>query len=121
MSKTWIVYKAEQMDAPGWEDRMLMPNESLTNILHEEWDAAGHAPIPALGDRPRIYANLQDPGNGVTHGRDGDWVVTRVQTFANSETSEQVIICHCAYSPIPEQWEALHRGAPVNEILATRV
>lgn len=120
MSNTWIVYKVDQMDAPGWESRMLMPSEALTDILHEEWSTT-ETLIPTVGDRPRVYANLERPGHGVTHGRDGDWVVKRVQTFTDDDSGDRVVVCYCTYAPIPEQWDELRRGAPVDEILTSRV
>ena len=69
MNETWIVFKAESLSAHGWEERKLLPSGGLTDILATEWDFSGK--LPQVGDRVREYANLQDPGNGVTHGRDG--------------------------------------------------
>ena len=113
--ETWIIYKAES-DAHGWFERRLIPNGGLTDIIAEEWDYSGRP--PKVGDRVREYANLEDPGNGVTHGRDGDWVVSRIAEFASPNTNDRIIVCHCDYSPIESQWEELHRGAPVNALLA---
>lgn len=115
MAETWIVYKTQTMDAPGWEHRQLMPSGGLTDLLSEEWDSSGR--LPAVGDRVRAYTNPQEPGNGVTHGRDGDWVVSRVQTFEDTDSGDRVVICYCDYAPIPELWEELERGAPVEEML----
>ena len=39
--KIWIVYKAETMSAPGWEERQLMPRGGLTDILWENWSNSG--------------------------------------------------------------------------------
>ncbi|NET37670.1 MAG: hypothetical protein F6K19_37575 [Cyanothece sp. SIO1E1] len=115
-SETWIIYKTKTGNAPGWKERMLMPSQGLTDILSEEWNWSGH--IPKVGDRLREYENLQDPGNGVTHGRDGDWVVSEIRQFTSPDTEDRIVVCYCEYQPIPENWEELHRGAPVDEMLA---
>lgn len=115
-TETWIVYKAERFDLPGWEDRQLMPRGSFTDILWENWSYSGQ--LPKIGDRVREYENLTSHGNGVTHGKDGDWVVTRVLPFSSPETEQKVVICYCHYQPIEAQWEALKRGLPVDEMLS---
>lgn len=116
MSSTWIVYKADDSSAEGWEQRLLMPSSGLTDILEENWDSSDR--LPQIGDRTRDYANLADPGNGATHGKDGDWVVTRVQQFVDAESSDRVVVCHCTYQPITAQWAELRRGSTANELLA---
>lgn len=116
--KTWIVYKAaDDEDGEGWLERRLMPGGGLTNILWEVWDYGSH-PLPEVGSRTRDYTNLEDPGNGLTHGKDGDWVVSRVQRFADEESGDRIAICWCRYDPIEPRWEELRRGAPVDELLA---
>lgn len=120
-SETWIVFKAETMDAPGWESRLLMPSESLTDLLAEEWDAATIPRIPQIGDRVREYVNLADPSHGVTHGRDGDWIVTRIHHFSSFDTDQKIVVCYCAYQPVPAQWQELQRGAPVADMMNTAV
>jgi hypothetical protein len=117
MSETWIVYKADSMSDQGWEDRQLMPGGGLTDILEENWDWGNH-PLPEIGSRTRDYTNLADPGNGVTHGKDGDWVVNRIQQFLDPDSGDRVVICYCDYQPITPQWQELRRGAPVDEMLA---
>ncbi len=87
-NETWIIYKADSSSAPGWEDRHLSPNGGLTAILAEEWNWSEQ--IPQVGDRARDYANLADPGNGVTHGKDGDWIVAEVQQFTSPDTDADV-------------------------------
>jgi len=115
MNETWIVYKVESMSAEGWRERKLMPSGGLTEMLTEEWDFSGK--LPQIGDRVREYTNLQDPDNGITHGRDGDWIVTRIHQFSSHETNQQIAVCYCAYQPIEVKWVELKRGRPVNEIL----
>ncbi|MCC3408208.1 MAG: hypothetical protein JGK17_21990 [Microcoleus sp. PH2017_10_PVI_O_A] len=117
MSKkeTWIVYKVESMSAEGWRERKLMPSGGLTEMLTEEWDFSGK--LPQIGDRVREYTNLQDPDNGITHGKDGDWIVTRINHFSSKETNQEIAVCYCAYQPIEANWVELKRGRPVNEIL----
>ena len=115
--ETWIVYKANSRGDHGWKERKLMPGGGLTNILSESWDWSGK-PCPQVGDRFRDYANLADPGNGVTHGKDADWVVTHVEEFTSRQSGKRVVVCTCDYNPIEPEWEELHRGAPVNALLA---
>lgn len=116
-AETWIVYKAETMSAPRWEERKLLPGGSLTDILWENWSSSGR--LPNVGERVREYTNLEDPNNGITHGRDGDWVVTSIHQFSSSDTDQRIVVCYCSYQPITPNWEKLHRGAPVTEMLET--
>ncbi|HAA31088.1 MAG TPA: hypothetical protein DCE56_29510 [Cyanobacteria bacterium UBA8553] len=109
--ETWIVYKAQTMSAPGWEDRMLLPGESLTDILWENWSSSGRE--PSIGDRIREYTNLEDPGNGITHGRDGDWVVERICHFTSTDIDQKIIVCYCSYQPVEVNWEKLHRACRI--------
>lgn len=113
--ETWIVYKVESMSAEGWRERKLMPSGGLTEMLTEEWDCSGK--LPQIGDRVREYVNLEDPDNGITHGKDGDWIVTRINHFSSQETNQEIAVCYCAYQPIESNWVELKRGRPVNEIL----
>ncbi|MEM6840492.1 MAG: hypothetical protein AAF609_27130 [Cyanobacteria bacterium P01_C01_bin.120] len=119
-TKTWIIYKTVSASAPGWEERRLMPDDAFTSILAEELDWSGN--LPTVGDRVRDYTNLSDPGNGVTHGRDGDWFVSKVEQFSSPDTDLQIAVCLCEYQPIDAQWQAVNRGAPVAELIeaATR-
>ncbi len=121
MSETWIVFKADGMSAPGWEERQLLPSGALTDILAEEWDNSGQPKLPHVGDRVRDYANLADPGNGVTHGKDGDWVVTRMHQFSSFDTDVRIVVCYCEYQPIAPHWEPLHRGTSVETMLEAPV
>lgn len=89
MAETWIVYKAENMSAHGWEDRMLMPSEGLTDILHEEWWSDGD--VPKVGDR--LYDSKQDD-DGTVYARDGDWVVSKIQSRSEAKTSRAVMQLH---------------------------
>lgn len=114
-NETWIVYKTESMSAEGWRERRLMPDGGLTDILSEEWDSSGK--LPQIGDRVREYENLEDPGNGVTHGRDSNWIVKSIHEFSSSDTNLDIMVCYCAYEPVESKWVKLKRGKPVNEIL----
>lgn len=111
--KTWIVYKADSMSATGWERRMLLPSEGLTDILHEEHVYSGH--VPKVGDR--IYDSKQDD-DGEVFAREGDWMVSKVQRFSSDDTDDQIIVCYCAYAPIQPVWERIERGAPVEEMMS---
>ncbi len=115
MNETWIVFKAESLSAHGWEERKLLPSGGLTDILATEWDFSGK--LPQVGDRLREYANLQDPGNGVTHGRDGDWVVNKIDQFSSFDTNQRIVVCYCCYQPVEANWVELHRGKPIDQIL----
>jgi hypothetical protein len=106
-TETWIIYKAADPIAPDWMQRHLLPNGSLTQILAEEQDWSGQ--IPKVGDRVRNYQNLENPGNGVTHGKDGNWVVTEVQEFSSPATPVKILVCFCEFDPIDAEWEELKR------------
>lgn len=110
--ETWIIYKTVSGNSSGWENRMLMPSEGLTDILAEEWDWSGE--MPQVGDRVRDYTNLEEPGNGITHGRDGDWVVSKIQRFSSPDTRDRIVVCLCEFQPIDSQWEAIPRGKPID-------
>lgn len=108
-----ILYVAAA-DAPGWEERRLMPRGSLTDLLAQELDYGANR-LPKPGDRLRDYSNLTDPGNGVTHGREGDWVVMEVEQFI-STSGREVITCYCAFEPIAANWQALNRQGNETEL-----
>ncbi len=110
-NKTWIIYRADGLSAHGWEERKLLPAGGLTSILAEEHDYSNSMPV--VGERVREYTNLADPGNGVTHGKDGDWVVAEVQQFNSPDTGTRIVVCVCSYQPIEAQWQELRRGAPI--------
>lgn len=113
-SKTLIQYRADSLSAPGWEDRKLMPGGGLTSLLWEVIDYSGRLPAP--GDRVRDYR--QDEATGqVTHGKDGNWVVTSVQHFSSFDTSDRIVVCQCQYRPIETEWQQLNRGLPVSEMM----
>lgn len=105
--EAWVIYKASDPTAYGWETRAL-PSGGLTQILAEEHDWSGQ--LPQVGDRVRDYENLADPGDGVTHGRDGDWVVTEVQEFSSPASPVKIVVCLCSYQPTEGPWEELRRG-----------
>jgi hypothetical protein len=114
MGETWIVFKIDGMSGAGWESRKLLPSEALTDLLAEQWDYSGD--LPNVGDRVREYANLSDPGHGVTHGKDSDWVVSRVQHFSSFDTNSRIVVCYCDYQPIVSDWQELRRGNSVTEL-----
>lgn len=117
-NETWIIFKADSANAPDWENRKL-PSGGLTEILAEEWDWSGQ--LPQVGDRVRDYANLANPGNGITHGKDGDWVVSEVQEFASPATEMKIVVCVCSYQPVDPQWQEINRGAPINDAMLAKV
>ena len=113
MAETWIVYKAESMDARDWEYRMLMPAEALTDILHEEWDSSGR--LPEIGNR--VFEDRQDE-DGTLFCREGDWVVSKIHQFSSFDTDARIVVCYCTYAPITPKWEEVERGTPVSEMIA---
>ncbi len=110
MSETWIVFKANDMSAPGWEERKLLPFNSLTDILWENWDYSGK--LPEIGSRIREYVEIASD----TYGRDGDWVVTQIHQFSSFDTNRRIVICNCEYQLITTHWEKLPRGLPITEM-----
>lgn len=115
MNETWIIFKTESLSAEGWEERQLMPIGGLTDILATEWDFSGK--LPQIGERVREYKNLEDPGNGVTHGRDSNWIVKSIHNYSSGDTNLRIVVCYCAWEPIESQWVELKRLKPVNEML----
>lgn len=114
---SYTLYKAADSDAPGADERRLLPIGGLTDILAEEIDY-GNNGVPGVGDRLRQYANLADPGNGITHGSDSDWIVASVDVFESGKSGDRVIVCYCDYQPITPEWKEIPEGAPVHELLA---
>ena len=115
-TETWIIYKTDDMSAVGWEERRLMPRDSLTNILEENWSAEENPTIPQLGDRTRAY-QCDREDDSITHAREGDWVVKRIERFASFDTDMRIVVCYCEYDPIAPQWQEINRGVPANELL----
>lgn len=113
MSETWIVYKAETMSSRDWEERKLLPSGGLTDILTESWDSSGV--LPAVGDRVREYTNLADQDNGITHGREGDWLINRIHQFSSFDTEQRIIVCYCSYQPVAPEWQELPRVSVMTE------
>lgn len=114
-SRNWIVYKAESTVAQGWEERLLMPRRSLTDILWEH-QTSSHK-LPQIGDRVQQFANLSEPGNGATHSKPDDWVVSEVHEFSSPTTPTKIVVCYCQYQPINAEWREMKRGRPVDEML----
>jgi len=108
----WVIFKAES-SAPGWEDRVLMPEGSFTGILAEETWHDGD--FPQIGTR--VYESRRN-GDDV-EARDGDWIISTVEPFTSPE-GNKIVVCHCTYSPITPHWEKLERGAPVDELLRVK-
>ncbi len=84
-SETWIIFYAEP-EQPGWETRKL-PMGGLTDILDEQLDYTEKGSIPKVGDRLRQFLRIPDFASkrfpeSSTHVRDGDWVVTRVESYS---------------------------------------
>jgi hypothetical protein len=115
MTKTLIIYKTNDLSTQGWEERKLMPSGNLTDTLAEEIDFSGR--LPKLGDRVREYTELDNPGGETVHGRDGDWLVSRIEHFSSFDTDTRIVLCYCQYQPIEADWKPLKRGKPMHEML----
>jgi hypothetical protein len=115
MAKTWIVYKTEVTGTPGWEERLLMPRGSLTEILWETWTNVKEPKLPKVGDRTRDYRSNE--AGFTTDAKDGDWVVIRTEIFSSSESDTQIVMAYCQFDPIAENWGKIERGKSIKEIL----
>lgn len=111
-TEVWIVYKAEDMDAPGWEERKIMPRGSLTDILWENWSSEKNLKLPQPGDRTRDYRS----GDRALV-KEGDWLVSRVEQFSSFDTDTRIVVAYCQYEPVEGEWQELKRGQPVGELL----
>lgn len=117
----YIIFKAESMSAPGWEERQLAHTEAFTSILAEQYDSSD-SPLPQPGYRLREYhrvakfANKQFPDSS-THSRIGDWEVSRVEEYTPeipNHDFEAVVICYCRYLPVTTALE------PMPEIMVSQ-
>jgi len=110
----YIIFKTETADAEGWDDRQLMPNGSLTDILAEYYDAS-QRPLPQPGYRLRDYVRVEsaiDPQfpAASTHSRLSNWQVTRVEVYEPREMGsafEAIAVCFCQWVPIAAPIEPL--------------
>lgn len=105
--RKYIIFQAEKSDKTNWRNRKLQHTQALTWILAEHWDSSDK-PIPEPGYRPTEFIRvdqLHDPkehGHS-THYRQGDWEVTRVETYTPDlplGDYDMVVICYCKYNPI---------------------
>lgn len=116
----WVIFKCQPND-PGWENRLLMPAGNCTQILHEEWWFSGD--MPEVGDRPREYADLPnvEAGTTSTHGRDSDWLVTKVSHYTCPDDERDIVVCECVLAPIDDEWQEIPVGKPLTELLPASV
>ncbi|MEB3281296.1 MAG: hypothetical protein VKK42_20470 [Lyngbya sp.] len=105
--RKYIIFRAEKRQ-PGWKERKLEHTQGLTRILTEHFDSSDQ-PIPEPGYRPtefiRVDAFHNPSENGYsTHYREGDWEVTRVETYTPdipiNTDFDMIVICYCKYNPI---------------------
>ncbi|NEP04189.1 MAG: hypothetical protein F6K25_06490 [Okeania sp. SIO2G4] len=102
----YIIFRAEK-DQPGWESRKLEHTQQLTRILTEHFDSS-NKPIPEPGYRPTEFIRVDALHNPEEHGysthyRQGDWEVSRVETYTPDlpiGEFDVVAICYCKYNPI---------------------
>ncbi len=102
----YIIFRAEK-DEPGWEDRKLEHTQQLTRILTEHFDSSNKS-IPEPGYRPKEFIRVDALYNPVEHGysthyRQGDWEVSRVETYTPDlpiGEFDLIVICYCKYNPI---------------------
>ncbi|MBD2313300.1 hypothetical protein H6G20_16660 [Desertifilum sp. FACHB-1129] len=111
--RKYIIFRAEKRE-PDWKERKLQHTQALTRILAEYFDSSDR-PIPEPGYRPtefiRVDALHNSKEHGVsTHYRQGDWEVTRVETYTPEMPMGEfdlVAICYCKYSPINASLNAM--------------
>lgn len=115
MTKTLILYKADSLDAEGWEQRLLLPEGNFTDTLAESIDFSGR--LPQLGERVDTYQS--DSAGFTSHWREGNWVVTRVEHFSSFDTDTRIVLCWCSYQPINSEWKPVKRGQPAHELLGS--
>lgn len=104
--RKYIIFKAEA-DQPGWKQRKLEHTQALTDIFAEYFDSSD-APLPEPGYRPTEFIRVDTLHNPEEHGysthyRQGDWEVTRVETYTPEVSIgefELIAICYCKYTPI---------------------
>jgi hypothetical protein len=99
MSGKWIIFKAD--DSHGWKDRKFAHSGGCTSILSESFD---YTDKESPEEGYRVTERVRDASGKISHYRDSDWVVGRVDTFSSDiplhEDIETVVICYCQYSPI---------------------
>jgi hypothetical protein len=96
---TWVIYAVMDSDEVGWEQRLLMPSGSVTEIISESfYPSNSSVQLPTVGDRVVEYANLVDENEGVTHSREGDWIVVKTEVFSGE--NKNILVCRCKWSPI---------------------
>jgi hypothetical protein len=108
LHRRWVVFLATG-DEHGWETRKFQHNQSLTNIICEHYDCTG-SELPEVGYRPAENVRIDADYNSSKHAysthyrKHGDWVVTKVETFAPNipigNLYDEIAICSCEYSPI---------------------
>ena len=115
-----VLFKTHKLGAHGWRERKLEPLGGLTDILAQEISYSGDAD-PEVGDRLTEILDSTQSDDSKVYGRDGDWVISRIQVFQDQEDSgDRVIVCYCEYHPVAPEWEEISRGAPADELLAAK-
>jgi len=92
-----------------------LPMGGLTDILDEQLDYTEKGSIPKVGDRLRQFLRIPDLASerfpeSSTHVRDGDWVVTRVESYSPKShdcSKREIVVCYCSFDPIISQLEPL--------------
>lgn len=105
--RKYIIFRAEKRQ-PGWKERKFEHTQGLTRILTEHFDSSDQ-PIPEPGYRPTEFIRVDALHNPSEHGysthyRQGDWEVTRVETYTPdlpiNTDFDMIVICYCQHNPI---------------------
>lgn len=106
----WIIFKANDSSSTGWEERRLMPNGGLTDIIRE----AHHT---RTNERflPTVGARVEEFHKG--KHRPSNWVIVDIKHFTSPDSDEKIVVCYCDYVPIEAEWQTVNRGKPVSEML----
>jgi hypothetical protein len=112
--RKYIIFRADQREEQGAEDRLLAHTGAYTEILAEHFDSSNR-PLPTLGYRLREFHRIDpfvDPKfpSASTHSRVGDWEVIRVEEYAQQSPNlefDSIVICYCRYVPVTTPLEPL--------------
>lgn len=120
---TWILFVLEigQSDQlpRTVRNQLRLGFGGLSNLIAEHWSYRDGDRAPKTGDHLRQYTHLETPGEGISHGRDGDWQVTHCITYPGELGSgefREIVLAYCQYAPIDPEWQKLNLGAPLAEL-----
>ena len=119
MSK-YVIYEVSSNTPDQICQDLAKGGDRLWNTLGIHLDYSD-AEYPTPGDRP-INEYLKDEAGRKTHSRFTPWVVESVEAYVPDlpigQRFDEVVICTCAYSPLPEAenpWVPINRLQPTVE------